>query len=698
MRRWFRDWTPIIGVVLFVVALAWSIWQIFVLPPDQRGDAIGLGQFVLAAVGLAATAIGAVWKSRARDLPRSPDEVVDLLVGAVKAQWTRAAGERRLLEPAPIPIRWRRATLAITGPVLAAVGSGRVAPLPGLGSVSEAELRVGGRSELHAIYGGLGSGRLVIVGAPGSGKSGAAILLLLDALQHRERVTAADRRRVPVPVLFTLHGWDPTTQRLETWLASRLVETYSPIFTGRQAVAEATTLLTGEHLSVILDGLDEIAEALRPAVLRALSEQAGFRVVLLTRSQEMVAAASHARLDGAVALELQDIDGSTAADYLTRVQLDPPPASWQRLTSHLRDCPTSAVSQALNRPLMLTLVRDTYTAADDVAELLDSAQFASQQAVEDYLLDRVLPAAYARPPGTFQPQYTLDQAERALRYIAQRMNQDGTRELAWWLLPRWTAAAPRIILTGLVVGSVVGLAFGLVAGLVARLAFGLVAGLVVGLVAGLMVGLAYGRGGHAPERVAPLRWGSLMGREAIQLGLVVGLAVGLMVGLLVGLMVGLGVGAGVGAGLMVGLMVGLMALLSRPGVDDVTPSDPLESWRRDRTYGLVIGSAVGLAFALVVGLVAGLMVGLVAGLAFGLVVGLAFGLMICLSHPKAWPTALACLQLRIAHGTPLRMIRFLEDARARNVLRTVGPLYQFRHARLQDRLAGTAPILESRRT
>jgi hypothetical protein len=32
-------------------------------------------------------------------------------------------------------------------------------------------------------------------------------------------------------------------------------------------------------------------------------------------------------------------------------------------------------------------------------------------------------------------------------------------------------------------------------------------------------------------------------------------------------------------------------------------------------------------------------------------------------------------------------MRFLEDARERGVLRTVGPVYQFRHARLQDRLA-----------
>lgn len=36
---------------------------------------------------------------------------------------------------------------------------------------------------------------------------------------------------------------------------------------------------------------------------------------------------------------------------------------------------------------------------------------------------------------------------------------------------------------------------------------------------------------------------------------------------------------------------------------------------------------------------------------------------------------------------PFRVMRFLEDASNRGVLRTVGPVYQFRHARLQDRLA-----------
>ncbi|GAB3938806.1 hypothetical protein GCM10027614_19620 [Micromonospora vulcania] len=52
-----------------------------------------------------------------------------------------------------------------------------------------------------------------------------------------------------------------------------------------------------------------------------------------------------------------------------------------------------------------------------------------------------------------------------------------------------------------------------------------------------------------------------------------------------------------------------------------------------------------------------------------------------------WRALLVFVWLRRKGDAPLRMMRFLEDARAKHVLRTVGPRYQFRHARLQDRLA-----------
>lgn len=78
--------------------------------------------------------------------------------------------------------------------------------------------------------------------------------------------------------------------------------------------------------------------------------------------------------------------------------------------------------------------------------------------------------------------------------------------------------------------------------------------------------------------------------------------------------------------------------------------------------------------------------GLAIGLAAGLSVGLGFGLVVGFLGGPA--IGLALVQLAARQRTPVRLVHFLEDARDRNVLRTVGPVYQFRHARLHDRLAG----------
>ena len=216
-------------------------------------------------------------------------------------------------------------------------------------------------SDLHEVYGGLGSGRLVVAGGSGSGKSGAAVLLILAALRYRRSLAEEVRSEVPVPVMFTLHGWDPNAQRARDWLAERLWQAY-PLFAGRRGVEAARRMLDQGRIAVILDGLDEIPDDLRPAVLRALSQQATFRLILLTRSGEMAKAAAQTLLQGAAAIELRDIGPADAADYLTRIQIDPPPHSWHQLTSGLRHEPRSPLAQALNNPLMLTLIRDTYRA------------------------------------------------------------------------------------------------------------------------------------------------------------------------------------------------------------------------------------------------------------------------------------------------------------------------------------------------
>lgn len=108
---------------------------------------------------------------------------------------------------------------------------------------------------------------------------------------------------------------------------------------------------------------------------------------------------------------------------------------------------------------MVTLVRDTYRPGDPVDELIDGERFASREAMENHLLDRVLPAAYTGP-GQPTPPYTLDQAQRWLGHVARRMNAEGTRDLAWWQIPHWVPAWPRVLATVLAYVLVVGLVIG----------------------------------------------------------------------------------------------------------------------------------------------------------------------------------------------------------------------------------------------
>ena len=83
------------------------------------------------------------------------------------------------------------------------------------------------------------------------------------------------------------------------------------------------------------------------------------------------------------------------------------------------------------------------------------------------------------------------------------------------------------------------------------------------------------------------------------------------------------------------------------------------------------------------GLLAGLVVGILVGLGGGLVTRLVTRLV----YTQSWSSFLASAQLAASDRTPVRLMRFPEDARSRSVLRTVGPVYQFRDASLQDRLA-----------
>jgi len=734
VRRNIRSLCSLATIAAITVGAVWLTY--FVYRSPRRTDLSIFGSFVDALAVLAVGMCVRVWRNgrSSAEQPQRLGQLADDLAAAVEEQWQRVAIHDGLLTDA-IPVQWGKAAQGIAGPPSAALRSKRFAPLPGLQAVTASDLESGLVTDFYAVYGGLGSGRLVIAGDRGSGKSTAAVLLIRAALRHRrEHSDAADR--IPVPVLFSVASWNPDTQRIQDWIAGQLRQTY-PLLTGRSGARKAVRLLDAGRLAVILDDFDGIPDDLRPLALRALSQQAEFRVVVLTRTDKMVEAAGlDGPLAGAVAVELQGVVPLSAAEYLLNAQLDPTPVHWSDLAERLLSAQGGPIAQALSNPLNLGLIRDTYRNEEAIGEFLDYCEAPGRRSeqISEYLLDQVVPSAYRRHPGDPPLRYRQETAEHVLCCLAFHMNQD---ELAWWSVRDWVPAAPRGIATGL--------AFGVAAGIAAGLAGGIALGVSLGLTAMFTFGLLFGFSPLPVSTAAPRTLRHVISRSSMIRALPTALACGACLGLAVGVAVALSArpAAGLTAGLTFGFAGALAGegygVLSRAGVEMARSLTPTKSWRSNRWIGLAVGLmggvAGGLAFGIAFGLAGGFATGLVSGLgaalavertlshtkhwptrylaavvtgagvglavglttgappglSFGLVAGLCGGLLLGLlaglMTTRTWWATLAFGQLALAEHIPLRLTRFLEDACDRKVLRTVGPEYQFRHARLRERLA-----------
>jgi hypothetical protein len=157
-----------------------------------------------------------------------------------------------------------------------------------------------------------------------------------------------------------------------------------------------------------------------------------------------------------------------------------------------------------------------------------------------------------------------------------------------------------------------------------------------------------------------------------------------------GFLGGLGTGAAMGTitGLWWGLMAGLEAPVDIKSV--VGPNGPLRTNRAIVVIEFLgLGLVLGVVHLLMTTLAAGYVdaTGIPRDLAIGAVVGLAIGT--CVSAWGQW-LVFARIWLPLTGRLPWSVAEFLDDACRRGVLRQVGAVYQFRHARLQSHLTDLA--------
>ncbi|MET8732479.1 helix-turn-helix domain-containing protein [Streptomyces parvus] len=600
-------------------------------------------------------------------------------------------------------------------------------------------------------YRSIPSGRLVILGRAGSGKTILAIRFVLGLL-------SAQASPAPVPVIFSIGSWDPTTTTLHDHLTDRLLRDHPHL--ARQ-VSSGSTLaaeLVGDRLILpVLDGFDELAQGLRGPALQELNTT-DLPLVLTSRPDEyaQTVRAAHTPLASAAGIELTDLTVEDLTAYLPRT--DPPAARssdssvWQDVLAQLDTGGTEAstrLAQVLRTPLMIILARTMYSEKPgrNPAELLDTARFPTTNDIEEHLLAGFVPALYRRraperdSTGRTQRTWDPDRAQRWLGYLAHSLTQDAhdQQDLAWWKL----GIPPRASTRALHVAAVSALCMAMATWTVELLALSVVLGstaprivLLDGALVGLLTGTAFGIAycvlnmfsptTLAPSRVRlrlPAAGRRVKGRSARTFtarfgammlgGSVLGAGHAWVIALLRSLSYGIPLSDaelikdafvnmlvfGLLFGLSSALVFGILAVLEAP-LDIAAAATPTRLLSVNRTTAtqqlLVLAPMITLTIALTGYVVTNLPQEPLGPLPWPLqsafLIGTIGGLGGSASYTLAFTAwgrwvSLSRVWLPLTGKLPWHTVAFLEDAHHRGVLRQAGAVYQFRHIRLQQHLA-----------
>ncbi|TQM80479.1 tetratricopeptide repeat protein [Saccharothrix saharensis] len=368
-----------------------------------------------------------VERRRAASASPEPGDVLRTVLDGVREAWTGEAAKRKLLQPAPLDVRWSSTERPV------AADRRTVLDDPDGPGWHDAPL-TGGVGQVADALPALPHRQLVVLGAPGAGKSALAVLLTLGLV---DRHAAGE----PVPVLLAVSSWNPAVEEVEDFLVRRTAEDHA-------VDAETVRRLVRDGLVLpVLDGLDEVPAVWHEQALRKLERWTVAKrpLVLTCRSEEYERAVTSSGivLGRAAVVELAPVDGSRVGSFLATGT--PVPQRWEPVLRHLEAEPGGVLAEVLSTPLMVSIARSAYrSATTDPAALL---RLADRAAVARTLFDAFLADAY--PPAEPDPTAVRPapprprKAVKWLRYLAFQLHQAGTRDWHWWnVSPKHTAPSP----------------------------------------------------------------------------------------------------------------------------------------------------------------------------------------------------------------------------------------------------------------
>ncbi|GAB3083964.1 NACHT domain-containing protein [Micromonospora schwarzwaldensis] len=694
MRGWRRSiLVAAVPVVLAVVGnLATSTVQVTASWwPPVVWTATGL-------LGVAAVAVGVRDKSAAPSVtwrPSDLDEAADWLARALRERYVQAEEQRRVQAPPAMLVRFRPAP----GKLLdhwSNIRRARPGAEPG-------PLRLAGTSaDIARVHGRIPSGRLVVLGAAGAGKTVLVTRLALDLLDVR-------RPGGPVPVVLHACSWDPADP-LRDWMVAQLAHDH-PELAGPDRPGVAARLVGGGHVWPILDGFDDMPPRLRKLAIEQMNLAASVPLVLTSRAAEYEATvADGSVLAGAAGIELPGLTPTDLAHYLRRTSRPSPTATdtdrggWgpvlARLGRHASDPAAAALAGALSTPLMVYLARTGYSDnGHDPAELLDRDRFPTADDLRQHLLTAFVPAVYRhRSPNG----WTAEAARPWLTCLARYGGGSRSGDLAWWQLRDQVPRAVRVLCCGAVHGLAALLTVTLLTVLFSHfggrgdavLRPGVALSGVVALVGGLYTGWP-ARG--APPMRTQVRLHGRLRDQFRDFVVVFFIAKASFLPLKVILLSAggwsLAFAFGTVPSIAVALSTAITVILLRSVEIPAEPeliSSPHASLGSSRRSVLLRSGVVTLACVVGIGGAFGAFGGVTVGLAAaGMAIPARLAYVLTCTAWGSWST-LTRPYLAVTGRLPWRVIRFLDDARQRGILRQAGPVYRFRHEELRRRLAGAA--------
>ncbi len=542
---------------------------------------------------------------------------------------------------------------------------------------------------------------LLILGAPGAGKTTLLLELTRELLARAEQDASH-----PLPFVFTLSSWATGRLGLAEWLVEELNTRYHmPRKLGR-------TLVEGDEIIALLDGLDEVDANARASCIEAINayrwEHGMTSLVVCSRSRDYLAQATQLQLGCAV--EIQPLTDQQIDDYLTNAG-EPLEALRMALRQDV------SLREITRTPLMLSILTLTYHGASSEDLARASVPTDRQRQVFEHYIQRVLQSRGMTP--SYPSQHTI----KWLEWLAKQMKRHGqTVFYIERMQPDWLPesklhqfsyrALVRLgigIVSGLIISLILGIAIGLFMGTGLGPRMGFVGGVIGGLVCGFGDGLIIALTSQIEREIRPAEvivwsWRRLVQVRHFKRRLLVGISSGLTFGLLIGwATVGLGSSGvdvrGTLAGILIVVTIVMLTNGLTSGVSTALRNErdltlPNQGMRQSVRNSIRIGIMSGLvggsisigAFFLVLSLSrttfpAGpvnelyffLLCGAIGGTLSGLIVGLSNGGIAFIQH-----LALRILLWR-SHLIPWNYSRFLDYAAEHTLLSKVGGGYIFVH-------------------